>query len=150
DDRGDDREDGDRAVLAIEERHGALEDQAGNFLHRLGALVLGQHVAREPEGKQDGEDAREQHDRPEFHKELCSSYIPDDHPTQAAVKVSGMAADRAERGSSTKTTHGDASHAAAASLPPWRSGRPGASPFSWYRSRAQPPQEGQSYCVPRV
>jgi len=40
-------------------------------------------------------------------------HIPDDHRMHAAVKVSGMAADRAERGSSTMTTHGDASHAAA-------------------------------------
>src|SRR5205823_12773375 len=103
-DRRDQCENRNGAVLAIEERHGALEDQSGDLLHRRGALILREHIASEPESKQDRDDPRQQYDRPEFHRNLlCSSYTPDDRRSRAAVKMSGMAADRAERGSWRKT-----------------------------------------------
>ncbi len=42
------REDRNGAVLTIQEGHGAFEDQIGDFLHRLGALVLRKHTPRQP------------------------------------------------------------------------------------------------------
>ena len=58
-----DRDDPDRRVLAADERDGTLEDRAGDVLHRLGALVSRQDVARQVEREQDRDDARDR-DKP--------------------------------------------------------------------------------------
>ena len=57
DDRADDGEDADRRVLAPDEGDRALEDRAGDVLHRLGARVTRQDVAGEVQGEQHGDDA---------------------------------------------------------------------------------------------
>ena len=59
DDGADDGQDEDRRVLAPDEGDGTLEDRAGDFLHRLGPRVTRQHVAREVDGEQDRDDARD-------------------------------------------------------------------------------------------
>ena len=59
DHRAEDRDDPDGRVLAPDEGDGSLEDRAGHVLHRLGALVPRQHVAREVAGEQDRDDARD-------------------------------------------------------------------------------------------
>ena len=108
---GHQREQRNGAVLAVQEGHRAFEDQGGDLLHRLRACVLRKDVASEPGGEQDSDNPCQQHDRPEFHRNLCSSYIPDD------LRAGGGQIVRDGRRPCgarlfRKTTHGDASHAA--------------------------------------
>src|SRR6185436_552054 len=56
DDGAHDGEHADRRVLALDERVRALADHVSDILHRLRALVAGQHVAGEIQGEQDGGD----------------------------------------------------------------------------------------------
>ena len=49
----DDREQGDRAVLAVQVGDGALEDAAGDVLHLRRALVPGEHIPGQPAGEDD-------------------------------------------------------------------------------------------------
>ena len=63
DDRADDGEDGDRRVLAPDEGDRALEDRAGDVLHRRRPGVARQHVAGEVDGEQHGDDAGRQDDQ---------------------------------------------------------------------------------------
>ena len=63
DDRPDHGEDGDRRVLAADERHRALEDRPGDVLHRLGALIPAEDVAGEIDREEDGDQPRREDDQ---------------------------------------------------------------------------------------
>ncbi len=63
DDGTDDGQDGDRRVLATQERGGALVDRAGHVLHGRGARVPRQDVTGQVQGEQDGDDAGGQDDQ---------------------------------------------------------------------------------------
>jgi hypothetical protein len=113
--RNDRGQHGNGAVLTIEERHGALKNQAGHLLHRLGAAVLREHVASQPGGKEHRDDACQQDDRPELHENLSLLHSRRPTPQKHRLGAGQSVRDgrrRAERGSWGKTTHGDASHAA--------------------------------------
>ena len=62
-DRRDEGEQGDRRVLATDERDRALEDRAGDVLHLLGPGVARQDVAGEVDREQHGDDAGRQDDQ---------------------------------------------------------------------------------------
>ena len=74
----DDREDRDGRVLAPDERNRALEDRAGDVLHRLGAGVPRKDIAGEIEGKEHGRDAGDgddQLERARIHRARWSSSV---------------------------------------------------------------------------
>jgi hypothetical protein len=120
DDGSDDGEESDGAVLAIQERHRALEDHARDVLHRRRALVAAEDVARQVERERHREQPREQHHWPQCHRKCVPPRFPTTpRPVTTGVPcLSGMAAAETEQRSTPEGPRlGDASHAAALILP---------------------------------